>query len=417
MLVMCGGSTTSEVDKSMGADARCMPVRCAGCGGGISDRYYLLAVDRQWHASCLTCCQCKVQLDSELTCFSRDGRIYCKEDYYRMFSVKRCTRCHLSISPNELVMRAREHVYHLHCFTCATCNKPLTKGDYFGLREDVIYCRTHYEMLLQYERPYICAQQCLKEEEVNNNGNAGNGLHSACEKPGRCQDFGHLMPNHLQLPCGMELLSGEFQPPRVNGGEDDHPLRTVASIVKAPGQKGRPRKQKNFLSSSLLISHRGPSVCSSEDPCSLSSDHQSPLQHGSSSLAVGSDSSTSSEHLTRPKRMRTSFKHHQLRAMKSYFSINHNPDAKDLKQLSQKTGLSKRVLQVWFQNARAKWRRNLLRQQSQGPEIAQDCKPLSELASQPQFCDPFRLGSSLMDVQPTPITQEEQNIQTFTNLL
>ena len=49
---------------------------------------------------------------------------------------------------------------------------------------------------------------------------------------------------------------------------------------------------------------------------------------------------------TRQKRVRTSFKHHQLRAMKSYFNLNHNPDAKDLKQLAQKTGLSKRVLQV-----------------------------------------------------------------------
>lgn len=48
----------------------------------------------------------------------------------------------------------------------------------------------------------------------------------------------------------------------------------------------------------------------------------------------------------RQKRVRTSFKHHQLRAMKSYFQLNHNPDAKDLKQLAQKTGLSKRVLQV-----------------------------------------------------------------------
>ena len=49
---------------------------------------------------------------------------------------------------------------------------------------------------------------------------------------------------------------------------------------------------------------------------------------------------------SRQKRMRTSFKHHQLRIMKSYFALNHNPDAKDLKQLAQKTGLSKRVLQV-----------------------------------------------------------------------
>lgn len=45
--------------------------------------------------------------------------------------------------------------------------------------------------------------------------------------------------------------------------------------------------------------------------------------------------------------------------MKTYFALNHNPDSKDLKQLSLKTGLTKRVLQVWFQNARAKYRRIL----------------------------------------------------------
>ncbi|KAG8190085.1 hypothetical protein JTE90_006025 [Oedothorax gibbosus] len=366
-------------------------VLCAGCGGGISDRYYLLAVDRQWHASCLTCCQCRVQLDSELTCFARDGHIYCKEDYYRLFSVKRCTRCHLSISPNELVMRARDHVYHLHCFTCAACNRPLTKGDYFGLKDDVIYCRPHYEAVLQYDSP---THRVLKEEQHDRDldglgtGGVGGGA---------------------VMGLNQQIIS-------LNGSEDhDRHLSlcaavasAAAGVAKTPGQKGRPRKQKGFLSSSsLLLPHRGPSVCSGEDGSSPG------LQ-----LHL-SDSSTSSEHhMSRPKRMRTSFKHHQLRAMKSYFSVNHNPDAKDLKQLSQKTGLSKRVLQVWFQNARAKWRRNLLRQQSQGPEIAQDCKPLSELASQPQFCDPFRLGSSsILDMQPTPITQEEQNIQTFTNLL
>lgn len=53
----------------------------------------------------------------------------------------------------------------------------------------------------------------------------------------------------------------------------------------------------------------------------------------------------------RQKRVRTSFKHHQLRAMKSYFQLNHNPDAKDLKQLAQKTGLSKRVLQVIYNSS------------------------------------------------------------------
>lgn len=66
----------------------------------------------------------------------------------------------------------------------------------------------------------------------------------------------------------------------------------------------------------------------------------------SSTMGTGGGMSQQQQQQTRTKRMRTSFKHHQLRTMKSYFNINQNPDAKDLKQLAQKTGLSKRVLQV-----------------------------------------------------------------------
>jgi len=64
----------------------------------------------------------------------------------------------------------------------------------------------------------------------------------------------------------------------------------------------------------------------------------------------GSDSST-----PRQKRLRTSFKHHQLRVLKAYFALNHNPDAKDLKQLSQKTALGKRILQVSYDNVTLKY--------------------------------------------------------------
>ena len=46
------------------------------------------------------------------------------------------------------------------------------------------------------------------------------------------------------------------------------------------------------------------------------------------------------------KRARTSFKHHQLRIMKSHFQMNQNPDSRELKELATKTGLDKKVLQV-----------------------------------------------------------------------
>ncbi|KAK9882262.1 hypothetical protein WA026_020368 [Henosepilachna vigintioctopunctata] len=92
-------------------------------------------------------------------------------------------------------------------------------------------------------------------------------------------------------------------------------------------------------------------------------DLSSSMESLSYDSSVTSPASSNGHNSQRTKRMRTSFKHHQLRTMKTYFAINQNPDAKDLKQLAQKTGLSKRVLQVWFQNARAKWRRNMMRQE------------------------------------------------------
>ncbi|KAL1117074.1 hypothetical protein AAG570_004402 [Ranatra chinensis] len=66
---------------------------------------------------------------------------------HRLFGVKRCSRCQAGISSSELVMRARDEVYHLHCFSCASCGLLLTKGDHFGMRDGLVYCRPHYELL------------------------------------------------------------------------------------------------------------------------------------------------------------------------------------------------------------------------------------------------------------------------------
>lgn len=57
----------------------------------------------------------------------------------RLFAV--CSRCRTGISASELVMRARDLVYHVACFTCASCGTPLNKGDHFGQRDGLVYCR------------------------------------------------------------------------------------------------------------------------------------------------------------------------------------------------------------------------------------------------------------------------------------
>nr|XP_023696464.1 LIM/homeobox protein Lhx2 [Paramormyrops kingsleyae]XP_023696465.1 LIM/homeobox protein Lhx2 [Paramormyrops kingsleyae]XP_023696467.1 LIM/homeobox protein Lhx2 [Paramormyrops kingsleyae] len=292
-----------ETETSMPSMSNDRVSLCAGCGGKISDRYYLLAVDKQWHMRCLKCCECKLNLESELTCFSKDGSIYCKEDYYRRFSVQRCARCHLGISASEMVMRARDLVYHLNCFTCTTCNKMLTTGDHFGMKDSLVYCRLHFESLIQGEY-----QAHFNHTDV---ASKSGGLGTA---------------NSL----GLSYYNG------------------VGTV-----QKGRPRKRKSPGPGADLAAYNAALSCNENDGDLLDRDSQ----YSSSQ---------------KTKRMRTSFKHHQLRTMKSYFAINHNPDAKDLKQLAQKTGLTKRVLQVWFQNARAKFRRNLLRQESSGVDKVSD---------------------------------------------
>lgn len=58
-------------------------VICAGCSVRITDRFYLKAVDKPWHSDCLRCDECRRPLDSALSCFARQSRIYCREDYYR----------------------------------------------------------------------------------------------------------------------------------------------------------------------------------------------------------------------------------------------------------------------------------------------------------------------------------------------
>ncbi|KAL7048475.1 hypothetical protein ACKWTF_003355 [Chironomus riparius] len=292
------------------------PEKCSGCGASIRDRYYLLTADQAWHVNCLRCCRCSQNLDTELSCYSRDGLIYCKEDYYRIFSIRRCARCGAGISSSDLVMRARDLVFHVNCFSCALCGLPLSAGDTAGIRGGRVFCCEHYETELQLEAANIPLQQIPYFPQT-----------TTTQQKGR---------------------------PRKR-----KPLQTDETIINTSGDGPTPEhlheNRLELLNASELAS-TGSLELSSYDGS------QSPRSGGAMTPT------------SRNKRMRTSFKHHQLRTMKSYFAINQNPDAKDLKQLAQKTGLSKRVLQVWFQNARAKWRRNIMRQDG-GMQTNPNCPP------------------------------------------
>lgn len=126
--------------------------------------------------------------------------------------MKRCARCQATILSSELVMRARELVFHVQCFSCAVCNSPLTKGDHFGMRDAAVLCRLHFEMSLGSEPPP--------------------GMYSAppmhYPSPFPSPEFHHHHHTQLPLATPVEPVGKPF----FNG------------VPPTPRQKGRPRKRK-----------------------------------------------------------------------------------------------------------------------------------------------------------------------------
>nr|CAD7460088.1 unnamed protein product [Timema tahoe] len=106
------------------------PQDCAGCGKKITDRvgcdcrYLLKALDLFWHEDCLKCgcCDCRLG-EVGSTLYTKADLILCRRDYLRLFgNTGHCAACSKVIPAFEMVMRARNNVYHLECFACQQCN-------------------------------------------------------------------------------------------------------------------------------------------------------------------------------------------------------------------------------------------------------------------------------------------------------
>jgi len=305
--------TKTEIETSESGDP---PPLCAGCRIRITDKYYLCAVERKWHSSCLKCVECGAELENEASCFEREGHIYCRDDYLRLYGGSRtCARCRIDISCTDLVMKARHCIFHVECFRCATCDSSLRKGDLFGMFEDVLYCRLHFEMMTNY--------------------GSGDPL-DMC--PPLHSPSGELYPPGMGPPH--PSMFGPGHPAAFPGAPEHWPY--------GPGPEFGPIPDYQFNNNNEPIKKRRGRKKRKVDEFAAMNGYMEGYPPGMEGHGVGQ---------AKTKRARTSFKHHQLRIMKAHFQINQNPDSRELKMLSQKTGLDKKVLQVWFQNARAKWRR------------------------------------------------------------
>ncbi|XP_041133410.1 LIM/homeobox protein Lhx4 [Polyodon spathula] len=194
MMQIAGALSTESPAKGLpevlGVPMQQIP-QCAGCNQHILDKFILKVLDRHWHGKCLKCADCQALLADK--CFSRAGNVYCKEDFFNIeqrgtlipggqepkmearaagFSVApeevgvtqardfsklytrrfgtKCASCQQGIPPTQVVRKAQDFVYHLHCFACVMCNRQLATGDEFYLMEDGrLVCKEDYETAKQ----------------------------------------------------------------------------------------------------------------------------------------------------------------------------------------------------------------------------------------------------------------------------
>lgn len=101
--------------------------------------------DRSYHEDCLSCSACSCPLSH--SCFTRDLKLYCRNDYERIYGVKcvKCARCLEKINCSELVMRVANLVFHVECFACCMCGQTLPPGAHYVLRQGQPICRRDYE--------------------------------------------------------------------------------------------------------------------------------------------------------------------------------------------------------------------------------------------------------------------------------
>ncbi|XP_058444129.1 LIM domain transcription factor LMO4.2 isoform X2 [Malaya genurostris] len=147
---------------------------CAGCGKHIQDRFLLRALDLLWHEDCLKCgcCDCRLG-EVGSTLYTKGNLMLCKRDYLRLFgNTGFCAACNKVIPAFEMVMRARNNVYHLECFACQQCNHRFCVGDKFYLCENKILCEYDYEERLVFAS---MANHPMLKRQIGQGGGGGAG--------------------------------------------------------------------------------------------------------------------------------------------------------------------------------------------------------------------------------------------------
>ncbi|XP_038827217.1 LIM/homeobox protein LMX-1.2-like isoform X2 [Salvelinus namaycush] len=228
-----------------------------------------------------------------------------------------CEGCQRPIS-DRFLMRVNESSWHEECLQCAVCQQPLTTTCYF--RDRKLYCKIDYQQLFA-TKCSGCLENIAPTEFVM-----------------RALECVYHLGCFCCCVCDRQLCKG-----------DEFVLKEGQLLCKSDYER-----EKELLSS------MSPDASDSEK--SEAEELDGKPEKGSGGQGKGSDDGKDPR---RPKRPRTILTTQQRRAFKASFEVSSKPCRKVRETLAAETGLSVRVVQVWFQNQRAKMKKLARRQQQQ----------------------------------------------------
>uniref|UniRef100_A0A8D0GYQ5 LIM homeobox transcription factor 1-alpha n=1 Tax=Sphenodon punctatus TaxID=8508 RepID=A0A8D0GYQ5_SPHPU len=232
-----------------------------------------------------------------------------------------CEGCQRIIS-DRFLLRLNDSLWHEGCVQCASCHEPLESTCFY--RDKKLYCRLHYEKLFAVKCGG-CFEAIAPSEFVM-----------------RAQKSVYHLGCFCCCVCERRLQKG-----------DEFVLKEGQLLCKSDYEKER----------ELL------SLVSPAESDSGKSDDEEGL--GKMGPGLGKGAEETKDH-KRPKRPRTILTTQQRRAFKASFEVSSKPCRKVRETLAAETGLSVRVVQVWFQNQRAKMKKLARRQQQQQQQQQQD---------------------------------------------
>ncbi|OON21590.1 homeobox domain protein [Opisthorchis viverrini] len=388
-----------------------------------------------------------------------------------------CQRCGEKFNELDSIHRFAQGVcYHRSCLVCIVCSRHLTSGDAFTVYNGDIYCVAH--RIPDGTKQTICWRYALPPDPSNimttdanpffnastswsadDSWKLSNDWLSLFASPQKSDCTATTEENHSRIAGFARLLASsddklpptdcretnfhtvfhETSPPPIteshSDGEANQKLPGIMNLKPTPtvefpsveNQQISPPFDRietyspclNTGSLNNTMNHDLPSTSAHYNTRSTTvtmSYEPKETQMRKQRSTMKQPMKHAKDVLEKSKRIRTSFKHDQIHTMKLFFDKNQNPDSKDLKELSIATGLSKRVLQVWFQNARAKYRRSMLSptypgqtgqglliHSSQDQQFAQSLSSISDVFSRKVVSPP--LSETTKSLQLSPIEQ------------